>query len=492
MNINLGDAPHTVSSKIISARISAHFDAFGSAHLDCVQEMIKTDYDSLELFYKGESWGFLRKPNELVFSLGVCHGFSVASLARIVREFDVDPLEFIGVISTKGNSHVRPPLHWIDSEGFHSKMVEACTHLNPEAAKDLFIANIDHSVVSLAYITSGDCEGVVDELLDIEYEDARQGLFSYERPLQGCLAELSTRPRASSHLPNNSPVDFIHKLGALNPHMVKKTLNQNNCWENLFSHLGNEDGVSGFTCNTVLPAIFSDAHAAINDDKLRMVLSNLTLEASEHDFTLDVITEATLAFIQNTTFCDYLDKLTFGLSFARTHLIQYYEYEPVSLGFSFGANNLGPLCQAMQQRFIDAGDRFLQTVMEETLALPVEHLGYHHLSLPYALKFLALPQQHISKGIAEAYLTRMAQVIAEFTLEDSPLESKRVMDGQIHQGMSHILRLIPKKPTLNPSLFDLEDTRLVDQLVRWGLDVSLIPSPSDKNLSFSLERDLGL
>jgi hypothetical protein len=492
MNSTLEDAAHTVSSKIISARISAHFDAFGSAHLDRVHEMIQTNEDRLELFFKGESWGFLRKPNELVFSLGVCHGFSVASLARIVREFDVDPLEFIGVIVTNGRPHLRFPPRWIDFRGFHSKMIEACTHLNPEAAKDLFIANMDHSDISLAYITSGDCEGVVDDLLDVEYEDAKQGLFLHERPLQGCLAELSTRPRASGHLPNTSPVDFIHKLGGLNPHMVRKTLNQNNCWENLFSHLGNEGSASDFTCNTMLPAIFSDKHAALNDDKLRMLLSNLTMESSEHDFTLDVVTEATLAFIQNTSFGDYLDKLTFGLSFARTHLIQFYEYEPVSLDFSFGANNLGPLCQAMQQRFIDAGDRFLQTIMEETLALPVEHLGYHHLSLPYVLKFLALPKQHISKGVAETYLTRMAQVIAEFTLADTPLGSKRVMDDHIHQGMSHILHLIQKNPTLNLSLIDLEDTGLVDQLVRWGLDVSLIPHPSDKNLSFSLERDLGL
>ena len=103
-----------------------------------------------------------------------------------------------------------------------------------------------------------------------------------------------------------------------------------------------------------------------------------------------------------------------------------------------------------------------------------------------------LPKQYVDKGIAEDYLSKMAKATSTFTLEIYPSECKQLMDRQIHQGMSHVMGLVTQKRKLDHSLINLEDAGLVDQLVRWGLDVSLIPNPSDKHLSVSLERDLGL
>lgn len=483
---------YTQRSLDMANKISEHFDAFGCSRLDCVQSLIETDQESVELFFRGEACGYYPKPHELVFMLGVCHDFSVSALAAIVRQFNIDLISFIEDIDPNDDYITTARDQRVDGRVFRAKMVEACTHLNPEDAKNQLVTNLAHSGVALAFVAAGDSDRVVNALLNMEHEQAKSGFKMWgDRPLQCLMSELSDHPTRSCHLPNYSPVEFFHKLGAFNPHVIKKTLYQNNCWENLFSYRGNRRVARSFQ-STLLPAIFSAAHVAINADNIRMMLSNLTMETTEADVTLHHVAEASLDLIQTTAFADYAEKITFGLSFARLKLIQVVEGEGVTLDNVFGSSGLGYQCQVMQQRFIEAGVKFVQTIMEETLALPDEHMGYHHLSLPFVLKSLILPKQYVDKGIAEDYLSKMAKATSTFTLEIYPSECKQLMDRQIHQGMSHVMGLVTQKRKLDHSLINLEDAGLVDQLVRWGLDVSLIPNPSDKHLSVSLERDLGL
>lgn len=493
MSFTETDAMHyTMRSQSMADRISEHFDAFGSSRLDCVHAMIETNQDSVELFFRGEAWGYYPKPHELVFMLAVCHDFSVASLADIVHQFKIDPISFIQDIDLNDDFITGSREQRVDGRVFRSKMVEAYSHLNLEDANNQFVTHIEHSGVALAFVAAGDCDRVVNALLNMEHEQAKSGYKIWgDRPLQCLMAELTDHPTSSCHLPNYSPVDFFHKLRAFNPHVVKKTLYQNNAWENLFAYQGNRRHVRNFQ-STLLPAIFTPAHVAINADNIRMMLSNLTLETTEVEATLEHMLEASLKLIGASAFSEYASKITFGLSFARHHLNNAPEGQTVPLDDVFGSTSLEPLGEAMQQRFIEAGGKLFQTIMEETLALPDEHVGYHHLSLPHALQPMILPTQRFDKGIAEAYLAKMAKAAASFVLEDYPATSKKIMDKRIHQGMARVMKMATRNRKLDYSLIDLEDTGLVDQLVRWGLDVSLIPNPTDKNLSISLERDLGL
>jgi hypothetical protein len=493
MVITEEDANHyTMRSLDMANKISEHFDAFGSSRLDCVHKMIETDQESVELFFRGNAWGYYPKPHELVFMLAVCHDFSTASLASIVRQFKIDPISFIEDIELNDDFLTSSREQRVDGRVFRSKMVEAYCLLDPEEAKNQLVTNIAHSGIALAFVAGGDCDRVVNAMLNIEHEQAKQGYKIWgDRPLQCLMAELSDHPTSSCHLPNYSPVDFFHKLGAFNPHVVKKTLYQNNCWENLFAYQGNRRLVRNFQ-STLLPAIFSPAHVAINADNIRLMLSNLTLESTEVEATLEHMLEASLKLIGASAFSEYASKITFGLSFARHHLNNAPEGQTVPLDDAFGSTSLGPLGAAMQRRLIEAGGKLFQTIMEETLAVPDAHIGYHHLSLPYVLQSMILPKQRFDKGLAEAYLAKMAKAAASFVLEDYPATSKKIMDKRVHQGMARVMKMATHNRKLDYSLIDLEDAGLVDQLVRWGLDVSLIPNPTDKNLSVSLERDLGL
>ncbi|MDT8924681.1 hypothetical protein RBE51_17880 [Pseudomonas taiwanensis] len=479
---------YTRQSSRLSARISEHYNAFGCTNLPLIDAMLDTDQASVELFFNNQSWGYYPKTRHLPFMIAVLHDFSARSLAEIVRTFDIDPIEYIADIDYNDEKIPSVSGQRVDGRVLASKMVEAFEILDPQMARMDFNRNFNHSGVALAYIAAGNCSGVANALMESEFKRAQSGDFDGGQPLQFDISELAIYVDHPEHLPNRSTVEFLEKAGAWSPHVVKKTLYQNACWESMLASR-RKDSYS--FQRKMLDEVVSPLNLSVNGDKVRMMLSNITMDTTDQDHDYHSMVEDVLGWIKNTPLHEYAGKVTFGLSLTRNYLR--FSDQPVKPQDLFcGDPATGPHCLELQALFVGKGRRLLQAVIDETLEMPDDHIGFHHLSVPYILRKLDLPRQLVKKGSFEAYLTKLARVGIAFQMEGDVPEYKSMMDTMIDEGIRHWIREISKTMPMDAKRLDLHNDAIADHLVRWGLDISLIPEPTDKSLSASLERDIGL
>jgi hypothetical protein len=484
---------YTRNSADLAARISEHFSTFGATMLSLVEKIVEINQDSVELFFQGKSWGLYTDPKHIPFMLGVLHDFSTSALAKIFTALDIDPIAYID--SLDYNDEKIPSLSnlRVDSRVLSSKMIEAYCFVAPAEARATFAQNIDHSSVALAFLAGSDFELVADGLLEAEYRQIRAGkplTLVGGRPLQANVSELPAYLEHPEHLPNRSAIEFFERAGSFNTHVVRKTLFQSSCWENLLVLQGypTEDG--RFT-RSLLDAVMSPRYLAVQEDQVRMMLSNITMDTTEYEHDYHDLVNGVLGWIKTTPLKDYAEKITFGLSLTRNYLR--YTSQPVRTEDLFcGAAATGVHCLEFQQSLVKKGRRTFQAVIDETLDLPDGHIGFHHLTVPWILKKLVLPGQIVKKDTFEAYLVKVAKVSSEFEMEGNAPDFKSSMDRMIDDGMSHWIRELGRANPLNVKKLDLEDDKIADQLVRWGVGIALIPNPTDKSMSSALERDLGL
>lgn len=189
----------------------------------------------------------------------------------------------------------------------------------------------------------------------------------------------------------------------------------------------------------------------------------------------------------------FSEKLTFGLSLMRAFIDSFLEPASAAMLMTSRTENdhqrpgLEPLRRALES----SGAHFIQRVIDETLATPDKHIGYHLLSVPHVLRKLHLPNQVIYPGSFEAYVNKLAPIAVDYKFCKDPHRIKLGLDNSIDKGMTYLYQKVSQKHTIHTSLINI-DLQLADQLVTWGLDVRAIINPSDKQLEFSLERDLGL
>jgi len=479
---------YTQTSARLSARISEHFSAFGCTNLALIDAMLATDQESVELFFNKESWGYYPKTRHLPFMIAVLHDFSARSLAEIANTFDIDPVEYISDIDYNDEKIPSVSGQRVDGRVLASKMVEAFELLDPQMAKMSFTGNFDHSGIALAYIAAGGSTGVANALVETEYKRAKSGDFNWNLPLQSEISELTIFVDHPEHLPNRSTAEFLEKAGAWNPHVLKKTLYQNSCWESI---LASRLKKTYRFQRKMLDDVVTPLNLSVNSDKVRMMLSNITMDTTEQEHDYHEMVEDVLQWIKGTPMREYASKVTFGLSLTRNYLR--FSDHPVKPKYLFcGDPATGPHCLELQGLFVSKGRRLLQAVIDETLEMPDDHIGFHHLSVPYILRKLDLPRQLVKKGSFEAYLTKLARVGETFQMEGEVPEYKSMMDSMVDEGMRHWIREVSQTMPLDVTKLDLRSDTIADHLVRWGLDISLIPEPTEKSLSTALERDMGL
>jgi hypothetical protein len=473
----------------ICRHINNHFRAHGVTRLDDVEVLLDGMFTHKVIWQSNSS--YIAKHRSLPFVLAVCHDFSTMALANIVRHFDIDPVIFIHGFDTWVDEMRSLSGKFLDSAVFHQKMVEAFTAIDPVSAKTLFSANVGlNSNITQAFLVAGDSYGVVDQLLEAEHQKAQRAVTSIDRSLQTELSKYAYQINNDAHLPNGSIGEYLIKSGALNRHVNQKTLALGSYWECFFAQASHEYNSALYSHN-LLENCLSGEFAQTYYYELRMVLSNLAMDATENFFELNNFLRKSLQLIEKSSLSEFLTKTTFHLSLLRNQLK--WSGQPTDLSaLSKQHLIMDDLSMEMIRSLVALQDGFVERVMEETLLVPDEWMGFHLLTLPKIIKNIVLPEQVVTQETFEAYLQKMARCATQFKLPCVALTDKQQMDSMIDQGMAHWINQIQLSHKFDLSRLDYSHTQVNEQLIFWGVDVQCVPKPSEKAMEFALGRDLGL
>lgn len=473
----------------VCRQVNDHFRVHGATRLDEV-EVLLDGMSTHKVIWQSHS-SYLANHRSLPFVLAVCHDFSTLALANIIRYFAIDPVIFIQGFDTWADEMRSLSGKFLDSAVFHQKMVEAFTAIDPVSAKTLFTANVGlNSNITQAFLVAGDSYGVLDKLLEDEHQNAHHpdGIIGYS--LQTELSKYAYQIYNDAHLPNGSIGEYLIKSGALNRHINQKTLALGSYWECFFAQASHEHNGALYS-QKLLSASLSGAFAQTYNDELRMVLSNLAMDTTENFFELNDFLRKSLQLIEKSALSEFLTKTTFQLSLLRNQLK--WNGQPTDLS-SLSKQHLiiDDVSVEMIRSLVALQDGFVQRVMEETLLVPDEWMGFHLLTLPKILKNIVLPEQVVTQETFEAYLQKMARCATQFKLPSVVLTDKQQMDSMIDQGMAHWINQIQLSHKFDLSRLDYSHAQVNEQLIFWGVDVQCVPKPSEKAMEFALGRDLGL
>lgn len=483
-------------SKVLCEQISEHYSLFGCTNLSRIVDIVaEIEEEALELFFKGKPCDYYENPNSMPFMVAVMHDFTPNALADIVRAFNICPIAFIDQLVGNDEKISSVSGRQVDNRVFGAKMVEAFHLAFPLEARDLFSQNFDHSGIAIAFVAGGDSAGVADELIDHEFALAKKGVFkknARQHHLPSLQSEISEFPGLITdldHLPNNSPIEFFDKIGAWNSNILRKTLSQNACWENVIASRTHKFISHGAI--EMMKSLTSPMYASTHKNKLEMMLSNIAMDTTEYEHDYHKMVEDMLEWVSDSPFDHYAGKVTFGLSLTRNYIR--FADSPVSPQELFcNDQSTGPHCLELQNLFAKKGCRFYQTIIDETLAMPDDHIGFHHLTIPFVTNNLNLATQVTKKGSFEKYLNKLARVSLDYQLDVDPPVAKQQIDNMIDLGMRHWVSKLGQTMKLNPKLLDFNVEKMAEQFIRWGMDINLAPSPTERSMTMALERDLGI
>lgn len=478
-----------LKSADVCRQVNDHFRVHGATRLDEV-EVLLDGMSTHKVIWQSHS-SHLANHRSLPFVLAVCHDFSTLALANIVRHFAIDPVTFIQGFDTWADEMRSLSGKFLDSGVFHQKMVEAFSAIDPVSAKELFSANLGlNNNITQAFLVAGDSYGVLDQLLEDEHQKAHHpdGIMGYSRQTE--LSKYAYQVNNDALLPNGSIGEYLVKTGAINRHINQKTLAMGSYWECFFAQASHEHNGALYS-QKVLTASLSGAFAQTYRDELRMALSNLAMDTTENYFELNDFLKNTLQLIEKSHFPDFLTQTTFQLALLRNHL--QWTNPPTDLAaLSKQQLIVDDLSVEMIRSLMALEDGLVQRLMEETLALPDEWIGFHLLTLPKIIKNIVLPEQAVDQQTFEAYLQKMARCATRFKLPSVVLTDKQQMDSMIDQGMAYWVNQILLTHRFVLSRLDYSDARVNEQLLFWGVDIQCVPQPSEKAMEFALGRDLGL
>lgn len=476
-------------SEEVCRQVNDHFRIHGATRLDEV-EVLLGGMSTHKVIWQS-SRGYTATHQSLPFVLAVCHDFSTSALANIVRHFAIDPVTFIQVFDTWVIEMHSLSGKFLDSSVFHQKMVEAFTAIDPVSAKELFTAHVGlNNNITQAFLVAGDSYGMLDQLLEDEHQKAHLPGGIIGHSLQTEISKYAYQVNNDALLPNGSIGEYLIKTGALNRHINQKTLALGSYWECFFAQASHEHNNATYSHN-LLSASLSGGFAQTYDKELRMVLSNFAMDTTENYFELNDFLKNTLQLIEKSHFSDFGSKATFQLSLLRNQLR--WNNPPNDLAaLSKQHLIIDDLSVEMIRNLIALQGGFVQRVMEETLLVPDEWMGFHLLTLPKIIKTIVLPQQVVAQETFEAYLQKMARCATQFKLPGVVLSDKQQMDSMIDQGMAYWVNQILLTHQFDLSRLDYSDARVNEQLLYWGVDIQCVPRPSEKAMEFALGRDLGL
>jgi hypothetical protein len=476
-------------SEEVCRQVNDHFRIHGATRLAEVEVLL--DGMSTHKVIWQSSRGHTATHRSLPFVLAVCHDFSTLALAKIVRHFAIDPVTFIQLFDTWVIEMHSLSGKFLDSSVFHQKMVEAFTAIDPVSAKELFSAHVGlNNNITQAFLVAGDSHGVLDQLLEDEYQKAHRPDGVIGHSLQTETSKYAYQVNNDALLPNGSIGEYLIKTGALNRHINQKTLALGSYWECFFAQASHEHNNATYSHN-LLSTSLSGGFAQTYDKELRMVLSNFAMDTTENFFELNDFLKNTLELIEKSEFSDFRSKTIFQLSLLRNQLR--WNNPPTDLAaLSKQQLIIDDRSVEMIRSLVALQDGFVQRVMEETLLVPDDWVGFHLLTLPKIIKSIVLPAQTVKQETFEAYLQKMARCATRFKLPSVVLTDKQQMDSMIDQGMTYWVNQILLTHQFDLSRLDYSDARVNEQLLFWGVDIQCVPRPSEKAMEFALGRDLGL
>jgi hypothetical protein len=483
------DSGNITRNKSLCLAVSQCLNDHGASRLDLLHLAIE-GYGSVDVYFEG-CWCFCVDAQNLPFILGVCQGLSNKDLCKIITSFSIDPVAFIQNVSFHDDYLLLPDKTKLSRMFFNKKMIDLFFELDAEVALATMKAHLgDSQMLAASFLASGRVGGLLDKMVNDEYLAMLCDEEVENETVQSVVSHLPFNLNSLDYFPGQSIDNYLKDSAAFNPHILKKTLSNNGYWEHVFvssisSHTSTE------CCTTILEHVFSQKFSAVNKQKLGLMLSNLVIRFSENQYDYDGLFSETLSLVKNSAVYEFADKTIFHLSLLRGCLEP--DVEPITLREIFNGTQLGgELAIGMFRSLIALDDRLFEQVIQETLSLPSHNIGYHLLSLPFALKALTLPKQKVENGLFERYLVTMAEAAAHFTTENDSLGEKQDMDFAIHEGMAHWFQYLSSSQQFDTGLLTRGSEQACEHLVRWGLDIHSLPAPSDKAMSFSLERDLGL
>jgi hypothetical protein len=444
----------------------------------------------VEIYFDGD-WSFCVDARYVPFVLGVCQGLSNKDLCRIITSLSIDPITFIRDFGCLSESIVLPDKTRLTGMSFSTKMLDLFFELDAEAALASMKTHLgDTLVLTAAFLASGHVDGLLNKMVNDECLAAYCDEDIDFDTVQSVVSCLPFNLTSFDHFPGGSIDEYLMSSAAFNGNILRKTLSNNGYWEHIFA-AASKPHLATDCCKAILEHVFSHEFSAAHKKKLELMLSNVVIEFAEPDYEHNELFSEILGLVEQSAVADFANKTIFHLALLRGCLD--YDVPPVSLREVFNDAQLShPRAIGMLHRLIALDDHLFEQVIKETMSLERHCIGYHLLSLPFALKALTLPKQTVESGLFEQYLVTMAEAAAHYTTENDSLGVKQDMDFAIHEGMAHWFQYLSSSQQLDTGLLTRGSEQACEQLVRWGLDIHSLPAPSDKAMSFSLERDLGL
>lgn len=484
--------------KRLCQKIDDHLSEFGASQLDKIDELLTLTLGSIvELHQAGVPLGYEEKLNALPYMLAILRDLPLDDLSKIVAHFEIDAIGFIKEISEVSEVIYTLSGKMISAQSFCSRMVEVLMHDESTRAEGLLAGHLDDENVLMAFIARGGCPDTVSTMIDTERQLAKQqDQLALSMPFQGLVSSLSVKWNVLDQLPQSSPEAFFMVSGSLNSHLLRKNLCQCSFWEDRFAQLEYNYAYAQMH-NEATVKILTKEFLVGHEASVRMMLSNLDMTFANDPCTLFGTMHEAYAMLRRSPLEDVCEKVTFALSFLRLEIPQ--SARRVSLGdllspaqIMMQSPDANPVLVKILAKVESLGCDFLQTVIDETLETPDDHVGYHLLSIPSVLARLELPAQKLRSNAWENYLNKLVPIAIDFKLGDTAPDYKKVMDDEIDAGMRHWFRVLGLSHQHNFGVLNTTDSLVADQLVGWGLDVQWVPEPSERALAFGFERDIGL
>ena len=289
------------------------------------------------------------------------------------------------------------------------------------------------------------------------------------------------------HLPNNSPVDFIRQMGALDPFVTRKAYGVG-FWESVIYQDSKTDRSKVF--ENILESLVADF-----PQEARNILKSLDFHTTDTTPSIDMVSttfEILEANMQANGLADVIEDISYQIGTITSQI-----NEEVDLDFADHEGRVHGLLGAefIADRFFamrDLGPKLYEAVMASHMKVPADQISLSHLQVWSILARFKPEPQVVSPKKTGLYLAHMASGMKSLVPkghEHIP-DYKACINDQIGASISSLIAKLSGKIDYVPLRALDEDDKVV--LSQWGLSLKELGVKRAKTIEDRMGSDLGL
>lgn len=416
--------------------------------------------------------------NILPLLAGIKLGFSQETLKDIILHHDIDVDEIARIDypdeMTNGDTVIRHRNGATCSKAEFISTTFQAMNLIPSRQAQMQDLSDAKAIIQLGFMQTNNEECWPAHHIKVRAEAVQQTLPKGSKNQwisQHDFAYIITNLIDESSLPNNSPMDFITRIGMLLPETAKRSTAHYALWEEMaeLSMKGNQG------CTKVLEFCASHPNPDIQKQVKQALLS---LGGYQYMEDAGEMRNHIKSIFNNETYRDTLSKVV-----PRINLVT---YDPNDFLAYFPDDP--EYCDFLKNK-----ETLLSVVAKEVLEQSVDDLGYNQLYVFAKLKYLELPAQRIEGFSPEALINHMVDGIGAYTAK-LPLANchKARMDVEVKSSLADLITLVQLNHKIDYTAFEHRTSSDKALLVESGFPIHEMTGLTYQDKGYIFTRELGV